>query len=91
MHVITKGLIIGVGCGAIIPAALLAAFQFPDFFSQQYSALGSQELKIFGIRVAAATLRGQALLSTAIVGCIGGLIGGVIGLFFGIALIRKRS
>jgi hypothetical protein len=91
MHVITKGLVIGVGCGAIIPAALLAAFQFPDFFRQDYSALGSQELKIFGIRVATATLRGQALLATAIVGCIGGLIGGVMGLFFGIAVMRKRS
>ena len=90
MHAITKGLIIGVGCGAIIPAALLAAFQFPDFFSNQYSALGTQELKIFGIRLTTATLRGQALLSTAIVACIGGLIGAVIGSFLGIAVIRSR-
>jgi ABC-type Fe3+ transport system permease subunit len=90
MHVITKGVIIGVICGATIPAAVVAAIQFPEFFSHQYSALGTQELKILGIRITAATLRGQALLSTAIVGCIGGIIGAVIGLFFGIAIHRQK-
>ena len=91
MHVITKGLIIGVICGATIPAALFAAFQFPDFFSYQYSVMGTQELKILGVRLTAATLRGQALLSTAIVGCIGAVIGAVIGLCFGISVVRIRS
>jgi hypothetical protein len=91
MHTITKGVLIGVIFGATIPAAIVAAFQFPDFFSRQYSALGIQELKILGIRLTAATLRGQALLSTAIVGCIGSVIGALIGLFLGIAIHRSRT
>jgi hypothetical protein len=90
MHVITKGVLIGLVCGTTVPASVLAAFQFPDFFSTQYSALGPAEFKLFGVTLTAATLRGQALLATLVVGCMGGVIGTVIGLFFGIAIARRR-
>jgi hypothetical protein len=88
-----KGVLIGLICGALLPAFLVAAFQFPSFFDDSYDALGTQVFKFGGFTFTTVTLKGGAFLYTLMAAYVGATIGAPLGLITGIvaALKSRRS
>lgn len=88
---ISIGVLIGLIGGALVPAFIVAALQFLDFFSDQYDALGTQVFKFSGFTFTTVTLRGGAFLYTLMAAYVGATIGAPLGLIFGlVAAIKSR-
>lgn len=88
---IGKGVLIGLICGAVVPAFLVAAFQFPAFFDDSYDALGKQVFRFSGFTFTTVTLRGGAFLYTLMAAYVGATIGAPLGLIFGlVAAVKSR-